>query len=78
MPPIKRRAFVGAALSAVPLLTNAAEGGNSLGRLLITFTPPGLMEPFFREVSKGNSMPIQDPAPWRAHGMELLGPPLPV
>lgn len=52
--------------------------GSTQGRLLITFTPPGSMEPFFREVSKGNSMPIQDPALWRAHGMELLGPPLPV
>ena len=52
--------------------------GTSLGRLLITFTPPGAMESFFREVSKGDSMPIQDPALWRAHGMELLGPPLPV
>jgi quercetin dioxygenase-like cupin family protein len=52
--------------------------GNTLGRLLITFTPPGKMEAFFREVSKGNTMPPQDPALWRAHGMELLGPPLPV
>ncbi len=52
--------------------------GNSVGRLLITFTPPGLMESFFREVSKANAMPPQDPAIWRAHGMELLGPPLPV
>ena len=52
--------------------------GNTLGRLLITFTPPGRMEAFFREVSKANAMPPQDPAFWRAHGMELLGPPLPV
>lgn len=52
--------------------------GNSLGRLLITFTPPGKMEAFFREVSKGNAMPPQDPALWRAHGMELVGPPLKV
>ncbi len=52
--------------------------GNTIGRLLITFTPPGSMESFFRLVSKGNSMPVQDPALWRAHGMELLGPPLPV
>jgi quercetin dioxygenase-like cupin family protein len=52
--------------------------GNALGRLLITFTPPGTMEAFFREVSKANAMPPQDPAFWRAHGMELLGPPLPV
>jgi mannose-6-phosphate isomerase-like protein (cupin superfamily) len=52
--------------------------GNTIGRMLITFTPPGSMEDFFRLVSKGNAMPAQDPALWRAHGMELLGPPLPV
>jgi mannose-6-phosphate isomerase-like protein (cupin superfamily) len=52
--------------------------GNAVGRLLITFTPPGKMEAFFREVSKANAMPPQDPALWRAHGMELLGPPLSV
>jgi len=52
--------------------------GNTVGRMLISFTPPGTMEEFFRVVSKGNSMPVQDPALWRAHGMELLGPPLPV
>lgn len=50
--------------------------GNALGRLLITFTPPGQMEAFFLQVSKANAMPPQDPAFWRAHGMELLGPPL--
>lgn len=52
--------------------------GNGIGRMLITFTPPGAMEDFFRLVAKGNSMPVQDPALWRSHGMELLGPPLPV
>jgi mannose-6-phosphate isomerase-like protein (cupin superfamily) len=52
--------------------------GQTIGRMLITFTPPGAMEDFFRLVSKGNTMPVQDPALWRAHGMELLGPPLPV
>jgi len=52
--------------------------GNGIGRLLITFTPPGSMEAFFREVSKGNAMPPQDPAIWPAHGMELRGLPLPV
>jgi hypothetical protein len=34
------------------------------------------MEAFFREVTKANAMPPQDPALWQAHGMELLGPPL--
>jgi quercetin dioxygenase-like cupin family protein len=52
--------------------------GNAVGRLLITFTPAGRMEAFFREVAKAGAMPPQDPALWRAHGMELVGPPLPV
>ena len=52
--------------------------GDKLGRLLITFTPAGKMEAFFREVAKAGAMPPQDPVLWRAHGMELLGPPLPV
>jgi hypothetical protein len=36
------------------------------------------MEAFFRAVTAANAMPPQDPALWRAHGMELLGPPLPL
>lgn len=52
--------------------------GDAVGRLLITFTPPGRMEAFFREVAKAGAMPPQDPAVWRAHGMELIGPPLAV
>lgn len=52
--------------------------GSGMGRLLITFTPPGRMEAFFQAVAKTNNMPPQDPAFWRAHGMELLGPPLAV
>jgi mannose-6-phosphate isomerase-like protein (cupin superfamily) len=54
----------------------AYAGGAARGRILIAFTPAGLMEAFFREVTKANAMPPQDPALWRAHGMELLGPPL--
>ena len=50
--------------------------GVGRGRMLIGFTPAGTMEAFFREVTKHNAMPPQDPALWRAHGMELLGPPL--
>lgn len=46
------------------------------GRIIVTFAPAGKMEAFFREVTKANAMPPQDPALWRAHGMELLGPPL--
>lgn len=55
-----------------------AHVGAGRGRMLITFNPAGQMEAFFREVTKANAMPPQDPALWRAHGMELLGPPLPV
>ena len=52
--------------------------GNARGRMLIAFMPAGRMEAFFREVTKANAMPPLDPALWRAHGMELLGPPLSV
>ena len=52
-----------------------SEGG---GSILIAFLPAGKMEAFFREVTKANAMPPQDPGLWRAHGMELLGPPLAV
>jgi mannose-6-phosphate isomerase-like protein (cupin superfamily) len=48
------------------------------GKILIAFMPAGKMESFFREVTKANAMPPQDPALWRTHGMELLGPPLKV
>ena len=50
--------------------------GNGHGKMLIVFSPAGKMEAFFREVTKANAMPPQDPELWRAHGMELLGPPL--
>lgn len=53
-----------------------AHVGDTRGRILITFAPAGKMEAFFREVTKANAMPPQDPALWQAHGMELLGPPL--
>ncbi|HEX5440917.1 MAG TPA: hypothetical protein VFW76_08540 [Ktedonobacterales bacterium] len=50
--------------------------GEDTGRILVTFRPSGKMEAFFREVTKANAMPPLDPELWRAHGMELLGPPL--
>ena len=50
--------------------------GDSIGRMLIVFTPADKMEAFFREVTRANAMPPQDPELWRAHGMELLGPPI--
>ena len=52
--------------------------GSTRGRMLITFMPAGKMEAFFREVTKANAMPPQDPELWRVHGMELVGPPLKV
>ena len=52
--------------------------GPGRGRILITFLPAGQMEAFFHVVTQANAMPPQDPALWRAHGMELLGPPLPL
>ena len=52
--------------------------GDGHGKIVIAFTPAGKMEDFFREVTKANAMPPQDPALWRTHGMELLGPPLSV
>lgn len=56
----------------------AFTGNTERGKILIAFTPAGKMEAFFREVTKANAMPPQDPELWRAHGMELLGPPLKV
>lgn len=55
-----------------------AHTGAGRGRIVVVFSPAGKMEAFFREVTKANAMPPQDPALWRAHGMELLGPPLAV
>ena len=52
--------------------------GEGRGRMLVTFLPAGQMEAFFREVTKANAMPPNDPALWRAYGMELVGPPLAV
>jgi quercetin dioxygenase-like cupin family protein len=55
-----------------------AHVGEGVGRMLIAFLPAGKMEAFFRTVTQANAMPPQDPDLWRAHGMELLGPPLDV
>ena len=55
-----------------------AFAGEAQGKILITFNPAGKMESFFREVTRANAMPPLDPELWRAHGMELLGPPLKV
>jgi quercetin dioxygenase-like cupin family protein len=52
--------------------------GEAPGRILIAFLPAGKMEAFFREVTRANAMSPQNPTLWRAHGMEFLGPPLPI
>jgi len=52
--------------------------GDNTGRILIAFSPAGKMEAFFREVTKAGAMPPETPELWRAHGMELVGPPLEV
>jgi mannose-6-phosphate isomerase-like protein (cupin superfamily) len=52
--------------------------GGGTGRILVAFAPAWQMEAFFREITKANAMPPQDPALWRAYGMELVGPPLAV
>jgi hypothetical protein len=33
------------------------------------------MEAFFREVTRQDAMPGQDPELWRRHGMRIVGPP---
>jgi mannose-6-phosphate isomerase-like protein (cupin superfamily) len=53
-----------------------AHAGEARGRILIAFAPAGKMEAFFRDVTRADAMPPQDPALWLAHGMQLLGPPL--
>ena len=52
--------------------------GETKGRMLIAFMPAGQMEAYFREATTANAVPSQDPEYWRAHGMELLGSPLPI
>jgi hypothetical protein len=54
--------------------------GETPGRVLIAFTPANKMEAFFRDNEKrrkGNEY-MNDAEVYRAYGMELLGPPLPV
>jgi quercetin dioxygenase-like cupin family protein len=53
-----------------------AHVGSQQGKILISFLPAGQMEAFFRKYMTGNVPPPTDPEAWRAHGMELLGPPL--
>ena len=50
------------------------------GKMMIVFQPAGKMEAFFREVGKFTSRPSEEEFQrlFRAHGMEIVGPPLPV
>ncbi|MFN8111039.1 MAG: cupin domain-containing protein [Thermoleophilia bacterium] len=50
--------------------------GTGRGRMIVTFTPAGHMEAFFRRVATTDAMPTQDPALWEDHGMRVVGPPL--
>ena len=52
--------------------------GDTMGRLLVTFNRAGKMEAFFHEITKANVVAPQKPELWRAYGMELIGPPLPI
>lgn len=55
-----------------------AHTGSGQGRILVAFFPAGQMEAFFRSYMKGGAPLLTDPEVWRAHGMEMLGPPLAV
>lgn len=51
------------------------------GQMLVIFQPAGLMEDFFKQMSKlGPSVPKNQEQTlqklWRTHGMEIVGPPL--
>jgi len=51
------------------------------GQMLVLFQPAGMMEDFFKELSKfGTSIPKNQEQTlkelWRIHGMEIVGPPL--
>jgi mannose-6-phosphate isomerase-like protein (cupin superfamily) len=50
--------------------------GDTPGRILFIFTPAGQIEAFFRAPGKADTIVPQDPAYFRAYGMELVGPPL--
>jgi mannose-6-phosphate isomerase-like protein (cupin superfamily) len=55
-----------------------AHAGEGKGRLIIGFQPAGKMEAFLNELSKvvGAPEPEQLQGLFRAHGMEIVGPPL--
>jgi len=57
-----------------------AHVGDGQGRLLIAYQPAGAMEDFFLEVSRlaGPPSAAEVQQLFRAHGMEIVGPPLKV
>lgn len=57
-----------------------ASVGEEPGRLIIAFQPAGQMQAFFSEVTKLHELPPREELQklFRAHGMELIGPPLSV
>jgi mannose-6-phosphate isomerase-like protein (cupin superfamily) len=54
--------------------------GDGVGKMMIVFQPAGDMEAFFREFARlpGTPSPQEAQALFRAHGMEIAGPRLPV
>src|SRR5436190_722553 len=50
------------------------------GKMMNVFQPAGKMEAFFREIGKLTALPPEEEFQrlFRAHGMEIVGPPLPV
>ncbi|MFZ5814941.1 MAG: cupin domain-containing protein [Bacillota bacterium] len=57
-----------------------AHVGDGQGRLLIGFQPAGRMDEFLRNLSQIEGIPSPERLQplFRAHGMEIVGPPLPV
>ena len=55
-----------------------AHVGEGEGKLIIAFQPAGLMEAFLKELSQieGVPQPERMQGLFRAHGMEIVGPPL--
>jgi hypothetical protein len=60
-----------------------AKIGEEEGQMLVLFQPAGMMEAFFKEMSKlGATIPANQEQTlkdlWKRHGMEIIGPPLKV
>lgn len=58
-----------------------AKTSDGEGQMLVLFQPAGMMEDFFKEMSKlGTTIPKNQEQTlrelWKSHGMEIVGPPL--